>query len=194
MKKIIFAFILGAVIFSTITAIAVTQINANQITYTKNGTDTTVDAALNDLYTEANKDILTRLNLSSSKITTNDSYGFRIPNRSTTLDLTTGSYLVVVAYHDTGGVTGTSNVSNNSNIISLSYNNGSCTRLSGRRLFNYISPFGGNANLNYVSYEAIAIYSCKFTQNLTLNISSNDAPSENEGQESHIMAQAIKLD
>ena len=74
MKEKIFYFILGAIIFSSITAIAVTQINANQIVYTKNGTDTTVDAALNDLYTTANKEILNSMTVKVNA----QSYGPRL--------------------------------------------------------------------------------------------------------------------
>ena len=52
MKKNIFAFILGGIVFSSIAVIAVTQINANNVTYTdSSNNETTVEAALNDLYT-----------------------------------------------------------------------------------------------------------------------------------------------
>ena len=64
-KNPIFMFIFGATIFSSITTVAISQINASQITYTKNDTDITVDVALDDLYTKLNKylSVTTRLSL-----------------------------------------------------------------------------------------------------------------------------------
>ena len=52
MKTKVFYFILGAIIFSTITAVAVTSINANQVTYTdSSNNEITVESALDNLYT-----------------------------------------------------------------------------------------------------------------------------------------------
>ena len=48
-------FILGAFIFGTVGVLATTSIQANQIGYTKNGIDITLDTALDDLYNQANK-------------------------------------------------------------------------------------------------------------------------------------------
>ena len=190
MKKNILFMILGMVIMAVI-SVGVYAINASQITYN----DTTVEGAINDLYTEANKDILTRLNLSSSKVNYSESQGMRIPNRTTSLNLTAGSYLVVVSYHFTGGITGTDSVSNNSTLVSLNYNNGNCTRLSGRRANTYISPGGyATANVDLSDNNILASYVCKFDNDLVLEVNSNDNVSENAYHESHIMAQAIKLD
>ena len=53
-KSNIAYFLIGAIIFSSITALAVTEINANQITYTdKNNQTKSIDAVLDDLYTKA---------------------------------------------------------------------------------------------------------------------------------------------
>lgn len=52
--KVIVAFIIGAVIFGGTTAVIATSIASSAVTYTKtNGTNTTVDAALNELYSVA---------------------------------------------------------------------------------------------------------------------------------------------
>ena len=57
MKKYLIGFILGAIIFASISVYAVIKIQADEIGYN----DTTVDQALNDLYTTANKEILNNL-------------------------------------------------------------------------------------------------------------------------------------
>ena len=55
LKSKIFQIILIAIIFTSIGVIAENAINASQITYTNtNNQETTVDAALNDLYTQMN--------------------------------------------------------------------------------------------------------------------------------------------
>lgn len=63
MKKILksrlFIFILGGIFFSSITALAVTKISADKITYTdKNNIERTVDVVLDDLYDKANSKIV----------------------------------------------------------------------------------------------------------------------------------------
>ena len=190
-KKSIIIFILGMILTASLSVYATTRYQANQIEYN----DTPLDEVLDDLYTETNKDILTRLNLSSSKVSYNESYGKRIPYRSTTLNLSSGSYLIFTSYHFSGGTTGNSSVQNNSGTISLIYDNGSCNRLSGRMLDSYISPFfGTSTNIDYRSSETVSIYVCKFDYSLILEISSNQAHPESAYHESHIMAQAVKLD
>ena len=54
-KSKLFIFILGGIFFSSITALAVTTISADKITYTdKNNVEKTVDVVLDDLYDKAN--------------------------------------------------------------------------------------------------------------------------------------------
>ena len=54
LKNRLFIFILGGILFSSITAIAVTTISADKITYTdKNNVERTVDVVLDDLYDKA---------------------------------------------------------------------------------------------------------------------------------------------
>lgn len=60
LKNRLFIFILGGIIFSSITAFAVTTISADKITYTgKNNVERSVDKVLDDLYTTAN-DLINR--------------------------------------------------------------------------------------------------------------------------------------
>ena len=55
LKNRLFIFILGGILFSSITAFAVNTISASQITYTdKNNVEKTVDVVLDDLYDKAN--------------------------------------------------------------------------------------------------------------------------------------------
>ncbi len=190
MKKYIIGLIFGIVL--TLGGVVIAEnLNASNIDYN----DTTVEGALNDLYTEANKDILTKLNLSSDKITFSESYGNRIPNRSTTLNVAEGSYMIVASYHGSGGTTGTSVVANNTNSIVLSSTAGTCIRLSGRKINSFITPFAtANSGLHLVSSETVAVFTCKFNSSDTLTVSSNESVPESDYHESHIMVQAIKLD
>ena len=54
MRKYIVGFIVGAIIFGTIGVYAAGQMFANQVKYTRNGTEITVDLAIDDLYTKLN--------------------------------------------------------------------------------------------------------------------------------------------
>ena len=89
MKTNILSFILGAIIFMGIGVYAGTRISADQIEYK----DTTVDLALNDLYTLATSPF------SYTAITPNSSQGERIATRNTSVTLNKGKYILV-----TGGV------------------------------------------------------------------------------------------
>lgn len=90
MKKIlksrIFLVIVTALVFTGIGAFA-DNIFANQVTYN----DTTLDLALNSLYTMANG-VYT-----SSNITSNSSYGNAQATRSTTITLSKGKYIIATS-------------------------------------------------------------------------------------------------
>lgn len=93
LKNSMFTFILGAIIFSTITALAISGINANQITYTdKNNTDTTVNLALDKLYNNLDSRIIMNTFGEAQYAT---SYGDRIANRTATINLNKGKYLLI---------------------------------------------------------------------------------------------------
>ena len=86
MKKIfssrIFTFVLG---FIAASAIGVYAINAGEITYKS----TTVEGAINELYNLSLRD------LTFDNIITNGSYGDQEENRSASITLNTGKYLVI---------------------------------------------------------------------------------------------------
>ena len=69
MKKIIknpiFTFILGSIIFSSVTVLA-SQILARDIEYTKDGVTTDVESALNDLYDKASADKIVHLDVNQN--------------------------------------------------------------------------------------------------------------------------------
>ena len=91
-KNPIFTFIIGAIIFSSITAIAVTQINANQVSYTdSNNREIKLDKALDEVY--ANLDTKKVLNsFGTTQYAT--SQGSKIAPRNVSLQLTKGKYIV----------------------------------------------------------------------------------------------------
>ena len=90
-KNTIFGFIIGLIVCG-VTVYAATNYMASQITYGNNG-KATVEAALDDLYTKANKQI------SFTKYDFSDSYGDQTTSRSTQLDLQKGKYIVFVEQH-----------------------------------------------------------------------------------------------
>ena len=103
-KNPIFTFIIGAIIFSSITAIAVTQINANQVSYTdSNNREIKLDKALDEVY--ANLGTKMAINTFGTALI-NSSYGDRIANRTASQQLPKGKYIVV----DLKGINFQSNV------------------------------------------------------------------------------------
>ena len=212
MKRYIIGFIFGAIIFSFITAYAATTYYASQINYN----NTTVDNALDNLYTsatstitnqetqinsmqseldtlrtEASKDMYTRLNLSSSKVTANEAYGTRLQHRTTTLNVSAKSYIIAVSFtYSAGATSGTPKSGDDSSVITINDNN-ECTRLSGRYTFNFLSNYNNKTTLDIREY--LALFSCKFKTAKTITIDNNNT-GDNVNHISHIMAQAIKLD
>ena len=136
-----------------------------------------------------------KLNLSSSKVSYSESNGIRISNRNTSLQLTKGSYIVFASYNYTGGSTGTNTIKDDNIRIVLSNASDECTRLSGRRVETYTSPFNNaSGNLNLADYSILAAFVCHFDNNINLEISSNHEPPEHQYYDSYLMVQAIKLD
>lgn len=95
MKKIlknrIFIFFMGMIIAGSITAYATSQIMSSQVTYN----NTTVDLVLDDLYTKANRELTFGTKLNAYNI------GDRTVERSKTLQLNKGKYIVYLVNADT---------------------------------------------------------------------------------------------
>ena len=187
MKAKIFYFLLGAIIFSSITAIAVTKINANEISYTdKSNNKITVDTALNNLYTEASNCILNKLNLTSDSVSYNQSSGNRISGRQTSLELQPGSYLIIGGYTFTDGSTtsNSSNASGDTTYPTIQNPSGTCNLISGR----YVKGVGSA----HGSSTSITVYACSFPETVTVTMTGSSI-SAHTGFTTSVSIQAIKL-
>ena len=153
MKKVfnnsIFMFILGAVIFGSIGVIATTQIQANQITYTKNNVDTTLDIVLDDLYQEVSKDITDYLGTPVYY----ENYGTADLQRTVNQQVSKGKYLVLIsegqAWSYISEVNGTANTTAD---ISCASNNCTLLKISGRFIRVPSSTAGRVVNNKYYLY------------------------------------------
>ena len=129
LKSRLFIFILSGILFSAISVIAVTSINANQISYTKDGTETTVDDALNNLYTLANKSITFGTPIYSE----NNYNDNQLETKTVTHSLNKGKYLVLVNYAFANHTTVVADISSNNttaNTLSCASSNCGIQRLS----------------------------------------------------------------
>ena len=93
-KGYIIGFILGAIIFSGVTVFASTLLSKD-ITFTPTKEDwqvTTVEEAINDLYDYSREDTINKLDFTT---TTSESYGDRLADRSTSLAVEAGNYIIV---------------------------------------------------------------------------------------------------
>lgn len=89
--KTILAIVITAVVCTTIGVIA-GNINANQVTYTKDNTDISVSSALDNLY--SNLETKMAINAFGNALISS-SYGDRIANRTTSQQLNKGKYIVI---------------------------------------------------------------------------------------------------
>ena len=149
-KNSLFTFILGGIIFSSISVLAVTALNASQISYTDyQNNETTVEAALDNVYSKLNSKIaLNTFGTATHTI----SHGNVISTRTATLTLNKGKYLLyknsVVGYH-TNSTTDYPNVdtlSNISNSISCTNN---CVKENIFSLADRIRSTGTIGSTNY---------------------------------------------
>ena len=139
MKKIgkshIFAFVLGAILFSGITGVAAYTMLASDIGYTpedstwkkSNGEDiTNVKDAIDELYNKSNEKIKFGTPLYSQNL------GDASSNRISTLDLPKGKYLVLATFGLGSGYTSASYSNNEDDTINLNCNNCEQTKISGK--------------------------------------------------------------
>ena len=184
-KNNVIGFIVGVILAVSVGVYATIYYDASQINY-KN---TTLDHAIDDLYTEANKSVVDKLNLTSSKTKYAIDYGDKT-TRTVSFNLDAGSYLVF----------GTEAVAMNNNSVSASSGDTSypktndltnCTKLTGR----FAQSVASNqvADKNQVLVTRSSVYLCKFNSSSQLTVTSADAsttPSENV----NITAFTVKLD
>ena len=187
MKKNIIFMILGAII-ATVLTVGVYAINASNIDYKNNKN---VSEALDDLYIEANKDIITRLNLSADKITSSTIGGDK-GVKYIDLNLNTGKYLIV----------GTEAIAMNANNQIASDNTqvyyaqpstsvGTCTYLWG--VGNTSIATVQVSDVSQVLVERSALYICTLTSEGTVRVTTSQMGSSNH-ENTNLVAHAIKLD
>ncbi len=174
MKKIIknpiFTFIIG---LALATVVGVYAINANEITYS----DTTVDQALNTVYSSLNNKIV--LNTFGTA-EYNASYGKRLASRDTTLTLDAGKYIILVIGSTSGGGSGGSNTYRDiqENIVCST----ECdkTYLSGKEIQGYGSQWN--------SYFKYSMYICTINEDDTTVTYTSTSSSNNQFGQSVLMS------
>lgn len=153
MKKTIITVIITAVICINGTALAVSGINANQVSYTDiNNQETTVNLALDNLYNNLDSRIIMNTFGEAQYAT---SYGDRIANRTATINLNKGKYLLIDTKAFDFYATGTNYPSayENANNSGLNYKNLSCS--SSNCTINYLGGYynrvrsSSSSNLGY---------------------------------------------
>ena len=94
MKTKLFYFILGAIIFSSITAIAITGINAREVSYTdSSNNETNVKSALDNVYANLN----TKMALNSFGTPIYNTNQGDMQTRTSSITLNRGKYLIIKA-------------------------------------------------------------------------------------------------
>ena len=157
MKKNIVFFMLVAIIFTSIGVYAGTRISAADIDYN----DTTVEAAINDLYSEAYKDISFGTALYSQN------QGELLASRSTTLTLNKGEYIMAVIWNKGYGTTGTDQLVNDQTINITCTNNCIKQKLSSK---SYRSTARNTAYSTYhlAGWVAINLYYVKVDSDISV--------------------------
>lgn len=194
MKKIltskIFLVIVTAIICTSIGVYAGSQLNASDIKYIdSNDNETTVDVALNNLYTRANTPIADLINYASK----NQLYaGARTAGIVKTIGLDKGDYFVIStmghAWSTSTSESSTTGVSSDN--ANFSVTNGTCTRITGH----YVRPFSTAASNS--KYQATTIHTnifkCHMTANGTVKYTTNSGDYTNCAQ--GVILESIKID
>lgn len=155
-KSRIFAFILGAVMFSGITGVVAYTLLANDIGFTpsdttwkqSNGEDiTNVGEAIDELYNKVNKKIKFDTPLYDQN------FGDLVSGRNSKLDLSKGKYLVLAIFGLGSGYNSPSFSANGNDNIFLNCNNCKKTKISGQ----YYEVVASSAitNTNVYSYGVV---------------------------------------
>ena len=187
----IFAFILGAIIFSGVTGVIAATIMAKDVSYTPKDTTWNVDNvedAIDSLYTKANTTI-TGLNSQISTLESqlneplinkidfskkNDvSYGNWQTSRTVSIDLEKGSYIIFLEFVDSySSDSQTANIVNK-NLSSftndLIYSNGTCEIIDADSVSVGSSTGYGSANVHITAYSNTKVFKCNFTDRTTVS-------------------------
>lgn len=179
-KNNIFGFIIGVVLCTAI--IGVYAITASEVTYK----ETTVDNALNNLYTEVNKNLIDKMDLTANFQT---SYGYRTGNgRSVAVDLTEGDYLLVfsrdLSWLDTGFAL-TPSVTDTIEETVTSSENITCEKIIAKNIKNKLSN-------GQISFTVSSIYKCNAIANGTTTFSISG--SYHNGLSENMILYSIKID
>ena len=202
-KNNIIGFILGAIIFGSVGVVA-SNIMASSVTYdnsisrlkdSDNQDVTTVQGAIDSLYTIANESLMDRADLSIKETYMNRNSATSTGSMS--LTNLSGNYIAVYSVTEAGAAQGNLNVYNND--MTLPYDtaskftatNGSCELLSNKTA----QKNAGNAYADgwkYASSHNLKIYKCSFTENGKIEVKYAEATLWSEALT--YMLRTIKID
>lgn len=191
MKKT-YIFILGIVFGLTISGVTVfaSSLLSKDINFTPTKKDwevTNVEEALTDLYKYSREDTINKLDFTT---TTSESYGIRQTNRSTSLTVEAGNY-IVVADQSTNYTSSTIKSSISSTSPLFNYTTGNCEKLGGKAI--NISGTTQFHTFYLINQLVQGIWKCNFTEKTTLTFTTISSLDETENGQT-ISAYAIKLD
>lgn len=184
MKKIfekvnILSFLVGALIFSSITGAAAYSLLANNVGYTpkdntwKNangGKINNVEEALDSLYESSSDSLINKINFSKKN---NLSYGDWLTSRSVSLNLEKGSYIIFLEFVDSYSSYSKSESSINQNVSSfsnnLNYSNGTCEIVDGDSVSIGSSNGIDNTNVHITAYSNTKVFKCNFSDSTTVS-------------------------
>ena len=182
MKKYIIGFIVGIIVSS----IGVYAITSSTVTYH----DTTVDQALDTLYNNVGKVNLDRISFSA-----NSYQGEKIIATTSSINLTTGNYIVIgmEAYSSpVASDPGTTNGGPNSLYPDINQNTDTCTQLGARS--SIAIPTTTFDNKYQRLFVRTRLWKCSFNEATTVTITENNMGSTHTNLPLSVIVEAIKLD
>lgn len=153
--KIIVGFIVGVILASGITVYATYKYFATDVSYIKDGTEISVEDALNELYAN--------LNLELEFVISNSVTGTLTTNRTASVDLSSGNYIIFANEYNAGAPTTGLNTS-----ITLSSSDANT-------IINMLSSKVSSYETAYSSSSNITIFQVQSNNNFILTILGNDA-------------------
>ena len=177
-KGYIFSFILGAIVFGSVGTYAAYSVLADNIGYTPkdntwkkaNGEDiTNVKDAIDELYSKTTGPIINKIDFTKEK---NISYGNWLTSRSVSLNLSSGSYIIILEQIDSYSSSSQSTTSVNNNITSSSdlvYSNGTCEIIDGDSVSIGSTSSFATTGVYVTAYSNTKLFKCVFTNDTTVS-------------------------
>jgi len=185
----IFYFLLG-ILVSGIIVYAETRIQASQIEYN----NTTVESALNGLYSINNQDLIDRID---STISYNATYGSKANGTNTSLNLSAGNYIIVGIDEYTSPITTYADGgqgSTSSSAIEITTTSGTCEKISSKFTRSVPTNTFDSTSKYLRNFMFVFTWKCKLSQAATVTITDTSQGTNDNTNYGSISIQAIKTE